>query len=128
MSGTRRSAPGEGAGPAAVLQWVAARELGVGPVTLSLPPQLAAASNDGLVHVASLSDGRRCVLLKTAIGYKDNFEGVVRCSEPLQRDEVATAGAPPRRYVHLVGQGPFEELYLHDQLDDRTYAVYFDLN
>lgn len=111
------------------LRWVLTRDVASdGAVSLKLPPDLTSASRDGLVHVAALADGRRCVLLKTKVGYKDNFDAQLLCSGPLHPEEMKSAGAPPRQYISLAGHGIFEELYLRRRIDDRTFEVYFDLN
>jgi len=85
-------------------------------------------SADGFAQVAMLADKRCCVLLKTRIGYKGNFEGVLLCSAPLHPGEIVHAGAPAREYITLPGQGVFEELYLRRRIDERRFDVYFDLN
>lgn len=112
----------------AVMRWVTAQN--VPPRTtqsLQLPPDLAGHSQDGQVHVAHLADGRLCVLRKTRIGYKDNFEGELLCSGPLRPEEIVGSGGP-RPYVSLPGHGLFEELYIRQQHDARRLDVFFDLN
>jgi hypothetical protein len=114
---------------ARVLRWVAQRNTKPGTEeTLRLPAELAAASRDGYVLVAATADGRRCVLLKKTVGYKDNFEAVFACTGPLRPDELKTYGSPPRQFISLAGLGVFEELYVRKRIDEHRYEVYFDLN
>jgi hypothetical protein len=112
-----------------VLDWVAKQDVPPGKAReLPLPPELADRSCEGKVHVARLGDGRLCVLLKTSIGWKDNFEGVFSCDGPLRPDEIArhADGQPP--FICLAGYGIFQELYLRSARLERTMPVYFDLN
>lgn len=112
-----------------VLSWVASQSLPAGKsYALQLPANLRDASADASVHVARLSDGRTCILLKKSIGYKENFKGVVRCSAPLRAAEVIPASAQSRSYIALPGQGVFEELYVEKQRDPQRFDVFFDLH
>ena len=111
----------------AVLQWVATQNLG-SPAELTLPPAFRDTSQDGRVQVAVLPDSRICLLLKTNLGYKGNFDGVVVCDVPLHPTEISRSGVPSREYITLPGQGIFEELYIRRRINDRTFVVYFDLN
>jgi hypothetical protein len=125
MSGTPPSAHGS----VGALQWALAQVLPAGSVeALKLPPEFVGVSADGLVHVAALDDGRRCALLKTKIGYKSNFEGMLVCTGALTPAELASISGPSRTYVDLAGLGLFEELYVRRCIDERTFEVYFDLN
>jgi hypothetical protein len=113
--------------PPPVLEWVQARDLASGTThALELPPELRGASEDGKVVAARLSDGRLCVLLKTRIGFKDNFEAVVRCSAPLRAEEIVED--PERPYLSLSGHGIFEELYIRKRIGSAELTVYFDLH
>ena len=110
-----------------MLEWVRQRNVVAGTTqTLELPASLSHASRDGKVYVAGLADGRLCVMLKTHIGYKDNFDGALRCSGPLQANEIVPAGGRP--YVTIPGHGIFEELYIRSQISDSELEIYFDLN
>lgn len=114
-------------GAPSLLQWVQARDLASGTThTLELPPELRSASADGKVVAARLGDGRLCVLAKTRIGFKDNFEGVVRCSGPLHAEEIVEDSERP--YLSLVGHGIFEELYIRERTGNTELTVYFDLH
>ena len=111
------------------LRWAAEREVATGgTVSLGLPHDLKTASSDGLVDIAVLRDGRRCVLLKTKITYKGNFDGLVSCSAPLLPGEVISGGKTPREYISLSGHQLFEELYVRRRIDDHSFEVFFDLN
>jgi hypothetical protein len=111
------------------LRWALSQPLPPGFAdALKLPVEFARLSADGLVHVAALDDGRRCALLKTNIGYKSNFEGLLLCTESLTTAETATSSGAKRTYILLAGPGFFEELYVRRCIDARTFEVYFDLN
>lgn len=111
-----------------LMSWVQSVDLPPGEArSVLLPEALRAQSQDGLAHIARLSDGRRCVLLKQKIGWKENFEGTLTCDEPLRPAElVSITGAPTT--ITLVGLGAFEEIFVREQVDARTWRVYFDLN
>jgi hypothetical protein len=68
------------------------------------------------------------VLLKTKLGYKDNFTGIVSCDAALDQTEISRADVSTHEYIALAGQGIFEELYIRHRIGDRMYDVYFDLN
>jgi hypothetical protein len=113
--------------PRNVFEWVDAHEIQAGSTeSLDLPSSLSRASRDGKVYAARLSDGRLCAMVKTRIGYKDNFAGAVRCSGPFRKSEVRQDAERP--YLSLVGHGIFEELYIRKQTGDREFEVFFDLN
>lgn len=113
--------------PHSVFEWIQGRNIVAGSTqSLGLPAPLSGASKDGKVYVARLSDGRLCVMLKTHIGYKENFKGAVRCSAPLRKNEVVLNAERP--YFSLAGHGIFEELYIRKQISDHEFEVFFDLN
>lgn len=112
-----------------VLEWVAKQDVPPGKAhELPLPPELAHQSCEGKVHAAHLGDGRLCVLLKTSIGWKGNFEGVFSCDAPLHPDEITRHADDQPPFICLAGYGIFQELYLHSPRLERTMRVYFDLN
>ncbi len=92
-----------------------------------LPERLQQSTEQATVHALRTLDNRYCVLLKTAIGWKDNFEGALCCNKPLRTEEVLH---PPggRPYISLEGFYPFEELYLRKERGGGRYDVFFDLN
>jgi hypothetical protein len=109
------------------MAWVAEQAPAAGSHDMTLPEALRAASEDGHVRVLVGADGRRCLLLKRHIGYKDNFEATLYCDAPLRSDElVARAGAPAT--VSIVGDVVFEEMFVREAHGDRRFSVYFDLN
>ncbi|MEA3051431.1 MAG: hypothetical protein QOG72_334 [Sphingomonadales bacterium] len=113
--------------PRKVFEWVEARNIQAGSTeSLDLPSSLSRASRDGKVYAARLSDGRLCVMVKTHIGYKDNFAGAVRCSGPFLKSEVRQDVERP--FLSLVGHGIFEELYIRKQAGEQELEVFFDLN
>jgi len=113
----------------AVVSWAAMQRVPAGRVrSLRLPLRLSLLSVTGYVNVARLKDGRTCVLLVEAVGYKDNFEGVLSCSRPLRDSEIVRSDNYPRSFISLSGYGEFEELYISSMRNAQTYDVYFDLN
>lgn len=114
-----------------LLAWAATQDVPAGTSRrLPLPPELEKQSEDRRATVAR-PDGRRlCVWVKTDIGYKENFEGLLFCDAPLEVGEyvdkpVEPEGAP---YISLQGEMDFEELYVRKKIDDKSYEIYFDLN
>jgi hypothetical protein len=111
----------------ALVEWAAAQDVMRGATeALPLPPALVRHSAERRAHVAHTRDGRRCVLVKTDIGYKGNFKGIVACDAPLRPEELVEKA--PRPYLTLPGVEMFEELYVSSRIDDRAYRVFFDLN
>jgi hypothetical protein len=112
----------------ALLEWARAQPVAPGAVrTLPLPAALARQSGDGTADVLRTDDERLCVLRKTRVGWKDNFEGTLCCSRPLPAAEVVE-GAGGRSYISIPGPPPFEELYVRRRHDPCRYDVFFDLN
>ncbi len=117
-----------------VLAWATRQNVKRGTVqSLTVPPSLVGFAAGGPPQFAHLQDGRYCLLVKTEIGYKDNFEGVLSCTRPLLRSEVIAASGTYASYISLTscsrpGCGIFEELYIRRARDARTFDVYFDLN
>ncbi|MCY1061117.1 hypothetical protein [Nannocystis sp. SCPEA4] len=112
---------------AAVMTWVAGQALPAGAHDRTLPDTLGASSQDGRVRVLVGPDGRRCLLLKRQIGYKDNFDGTLYCDAPVRSDEVVERPGGPA-IVSIAGDAEFEELYVRTRHGDRHFAVYFDLH
>jgi hypothetical protein len=92
---------------------------------LRLPARWARLDCGGNVLAAQTGDGRLCLLFKTHLGWKDNFEGAFYCSAPLRREEIVAGG---RQYISLPGLGVFEELYIRRSHGSQLFEVYFDLN
>jgi hypothetical protein len=99
---------------------------------VKLPPGTIGFAPAGSVPIAHLRDGRTCFLFVTKVGYKDNFEGVASCTQPLLPKETASAHGTYGPSIALSNCihtcGVFEELYVRHARDDRTYDVYYDLN
>lgn len=114
----------------AAVEWAAAQNVPLGKThSLRLPSRYYSLAVNGWANVAHLKDGRTCVLFVREIGYKDNFAGVFACSAPLRASEIVQSeNYAGRRYISLAGYGEFEELYITEQRNDRSYDVYFDLN
>jgi hypothetical protein len=77
---------------------------------------------NGTVDVVRTLDGRLIVLFKTSIGWKGNYRGRICTDAPLKADEVGTD--PYGRRAIFVR--PISSV-IEKRIDDRCYAVYFDL-
>jgi hypothetical protein len=118
---------------ATLRDWSVRQSVPLGTVRgVKLPAGSFAFAKDRFVQIVRLKDGRTCFLLTTELGYKDNFEGIVSCTQPLLPNETVPAQGRYGRYIALTNCvracGVFEELYVRNERDDRTYDVYFDLN
>lgn len=113
--------------PTSVFEWVQGRDVKSGSTqSFTLPSELRDASADGKVYATRLGDGRLCAMVKMHIGYKDNFDGALRCDAPLTtKDIVQISGRP---CLSLPGDGLFEELYVRKRIGDHEAEVFFDLN
>lgn len=113
-----------------ILAWAQKQPVKQGTVRSVAVPAAIGIFSGRFVQIANLGEGRYCFLAITHAGYKDNFEGVLSCTRPLAPDEIVTPPANENRpaYISLPGYGSFEELYIQQRRDDRTYDVYFDLN
>jgi|GEM_PF-2918186 len=89
---------------------------------VDLPMSLDHVAVDKRVWIGAGPDGR-CVLTKTRVGYKDNFEGRLCCEGALP--EVVTHDG--HRYLSA-GDGVLEELYVREVHPPSWAEVYFDLN
>ena len=111
-----------------LLKWANRLQLAVGVSRREqLPTELSDESCDGNAHVARASDGSLWVLVKSDIGWKDNFSGAVHMlpamkAEHIYKDEHGTT------VISVDGAGVFEELYVKRRISDRQFRVYFDLN
>jgi hypothetical protein len=110
-----------------VLEWLKGQELSSAGTNLRLPPGLSHLTATGTAFGLRTRDGRHCALLKTAIGWKENFEGVFCADGPLQASEVI-GNDTERPYISIGDEYLFQELYIRRQHSDRCFAVYFDLN
>jgi hypothetical protein len=118
---------------ATLRDWASRQTVPLGAVrSVSPPPGLSGTATARPVSIVHLKDGRTCFLLKTDVGFKDNFEGIVSCTQPLLPNETVPAQGTYGPYIALTNCfracGVFEELYIRHARDDRTYDVYFDLN
>lgn len=114
-----------------LLAWASAQDVPAGESRrLQLPPELESQSVDHRATVARPDARRICVLVKTVIGWKENFEGVLHCNAPLQPGEYVDPPAEPggSSYISLDGDADLQELYVRKKLDAQSYEVYFDLN
>jgi hypothetical protein len=114
--------------PRPILAWVAKQNLPVGSSQLLVAPvELAVPSHEHAVYAKHLADGRTCILVKTSIGYKDNFEGVLACDGPLAPQEIV-ADAGPRRVCLDLLDPTFRDLIIRGPRGPNALNVYFDWN
>ena len=98
---------------------------------LQLPPHLAGIAKENVVQAIHTRDNRYCVLLKTYIGYKQNFEGTFYSDSPLPESEIG-----PSWYgndcIYIEGEDSlkngFFELYVRNKLADGRLEVYYNLS
>jgi hypothetical protein len=95
--------------------------------TIDPPPSLANRLAHVPVDAVRLADGRIAILLKIAIGAKENFRGFLYLSGALAPSEVKNDGRG-RRFVSLPAPPPWEELYLLNTRGEQLSEVFFDLN
>lgn len=111
----------------ALLEWVEGTDLELGKAGVyELPEYLKNKTEQATVDALRTKDNCYCVLLKTSIGWKGNFEGILCCNRLLHPDEVVIKQTK-RPYISIHGFYPFEELYLRKDHNNGRYDVYFDL-
>ena len=110
-----------------VLEWLKSQNLPATASEFTLPPRLAHMAATGTASGLRTRDGRFCVLLKTTIGWKGNFQGIFCSDGPLLPSEII-GGATRRAYISIGDEYLFQELYIRRRYSDRCFAVYFDLN
>jgi hypothetical protein len=110
-----------------VLEWLKKENVLADAAEYTLSPDLAHLSATGTACGLRTPDGRNCVLLKTSIGWKENFEGIFCSDGPLQPSEII-GNETDRAYISIGDQDLFQELYIRTRYSDRCFAVYFDLN
>ena len=107
-----------------VAAWLQTQNLAVGEHEgVVLPAQFQPSTDNGTIDVVVLPSGRICFLLKTNIGWKQNYEGYVYSTEPLRQvefysDYYGRTCILFSEHVHPV---------VERKIDDQTYAVFFDL-
>ena len=110
---------------AAVMQWLDTTHAPPGADgSVDLPMNLAHAAVDEKVWIGA-GPGGRCVLTKTKLGAKDNFEGRLCCVGDLPVVTTTPAGA---RITSAADGGVLEELYVRALHPPSWAEVYFDLN
>ncbi len=110
-----------------LLTWAKGLQLAVGPSRREqLPAALSAESCDGQAHVARASDNTIWVLVKSDIGWKDNFKGTVHVAPGIGPDHVYKDDGTI--VISVAGAGVFEELYVKRRTTEQQLEVYFDLN
>ncbi|TNF37577.1 MAG: hypothetical protein EP329_02760 [Deltaproteobacteria bacterium] len=90
---------------------------------VELPMMLDHVAVDHRVWIGAGPEGR-CLLAKTKLGPKDNFEGRVCCEGALPK---AKGGGGTPAFLSI-GDGLLEELYVKDLHPPSWAEVYFDLN
>lgn len=110
---------------AAVMQWLDASHAEPGADgSVDLPMSLAHVAVDERVWIGA-GPGGRCVLTKTQVGYKDNFEGRLCCQGDLPGVTTTTGG---KQVTSAADGGVLEELYVRALHPPSWAEVYFDLN
>jgi hypothetical protein len=112
------------------LQWAETVSLPADSVAMvKLPPELRSYAVDGQGEVAKLTDGRVCVLLVRAERGHGNFEGLFACSGDVTEIYDEPNPNAVEESIHLrVDAGRMSYMFIRKKYDDRTFAVYFDLN
>jgi hypothetical protein len=90
-----------------------------------LPSHLKHISVDGKVSMALLSENRYCILLKSHIGWKDNYKGTLFIKGQIKKSEM---GREKGQLYFSLTVPPFEEIYIEKKIDNNRYLVFFDLN
>lgn len=94
---------------------------------IELPDYLAERAGRASIDVIQLVDSRIVILLKTWVGWKGNYRGILCLSDAVRSEEIKVL-ANGRRYIALPGPPPWEELYVQNKLSDEIWDVFFDLN
>ncbi len=114
-----------------VITWVRSSHSAPGTHSdLALPSQFQGFSADGKVDAVVLADGRVVLLLKTWVGWKDNWSGIIYSSSPLKPSEISKDYyGRPRIWISDTPQGPsiLEDHFIEAKVNDRLYFVAFDL-
>jgi hypothetical protein len=110
-----------------VLDWITTQNL---PLDMThefqLPPHLANITTNGKIQVIHKTDDRYCLLLKTYIGGKDNFEGIFYCHPPVS-EKVAVI--EDKTVIYIEGKYCPEPFFVRKRYDDNyRFEVYFDLH
>jgi hypothetical protein len=115
-----------------VINWVKEQKIPANTVCqLQLPPHLAGIAKENVVQVIHTRDNRYCILLKTYIGYKKNFEGIFYSDNPLPEDEIEPSWD---NYFFREYEGEnsckydFYTLHIRNNLDDGRWEVYYNLS
>lgn len=107
-----------------ISEWLREQNLPAGEYTdVELPARFALAAHGGTVDVVVAPTGRIAFLLKTSVGWKQNYEGYVYATSPLGSGEFfddyyGRACIKFTEYEHPV---------VECRIDDQTYEVFFDL-
>jgi hypothetical protein len=80
----------------------------------------------GEISAARRQDDSYVLLVKTSIGWKQNYDGYVVSERPLAADELFK-GYYERDCINVNGLD-WSDPIVRRQLDDTTYEVFFDLN
>jgi hypothetical protein len=94
---------------------------------IEVPPSLSGRLAQAPVEAVHLADRRLAILLKTGVGWKDNFHGFLYVRGGVLPAEVKT-DAGGRRFISLPAPPPWEELYVLRARDDQLWEIFFDLN
>lgn len=111
---------------AQISQWAEAQQLAVGThVDIKVPEPIVIPAR-GSVTVVKTEQGDVYVLLKTHIGYKQNFEGVLYSTRPITESDISldSYGRPS------IGTPESVALYylvVEERINDHFLRVYLDL-
>jgi hypothetical protein len=90
-----------------------------------LPVDLQDLAEGGVVDLVRMNDGRHVVLVKTSVGFKQNYSGFVCSDRPLLPSEVQK-DAYGRKVITIPGLGASDPV-IRRKVSDTLYEVFFDL-
>ena len=96
--------------------------------SLPMPAEFRWLSIHGGVDATVLKDGTVVLLLKTLIGWKDNWEGIIYSSSPLKPSETAGQADGWIQIRDTPEDSYLVEAIIETKVNDRLYFVKFDLN
>jgi hypothetical protein len=116
-----------------VISWVRSNHPAPGRYPdLHLPEEFRWLSINGGVDAVVLKDGRVILLLKTSIGWKENWRGVIYTSSPFEPCEMQNGSYGGRSEIYISdtpqGNNLLESHFIETKMNDRLYFAAFDLN
>ncbi|MUG96151.1 hypothetical protein F7734_28945 [Scytonema sp. UIC 10036] len=108
---------------------------------LQLPFGLACITQRGTVHTLHTADGRYCILMKTAIPFRENFSGTFYCDRPLSESDFCSYQTYDQPCISIAGQytcldikgeedynNDFQELYVVKRHNEQLFEVEYTLD